>query len=90
MTSIKKITIPVLRSMIQWNFAKQGKKLSNINKATKPKLLEIVEKYNIDKDEYWKEMEKEEEEEKEDEIREKIEQDKKEQEEKYLIINVEL
>mgnify|MGYP003650873982 FL=1 len=84
MTSIKKITIAVLRSMISWHFGKQGKKLSNISKATKPKLLEIVEKYNIDKDEYWKEMEKEEEEEKEDEIREKIEQDKKEQEEKVF------
>jgi hypothetical protein len=84
MSSKQKITIAVLRSMISWHFGKQGKKLSNISKATKPNLLEIVEKYNIDKDEYWKEMEKEEEEEKEEEAQEKIEQDKKEQEKKVF------
>ena len=64
MPTKQKITTTVLRSMISWHFGKQGKRLSNISKATKPKLLEIVEKYDIDKDEYWKEMEEEEEEEK--------------------------
>jgi len=70
--SNKKLTAPVLRNMIDWYFAKQGKKMANISKANKPKLLQIIEKYNIDKDEYWevrtqeekKEKEKEEEEEK--------------------------
>ena len=84
MSTKQKITTTVLRSMISWHFGKQGKRLSNISKATKPKLLEIVEKYDIDKDEYWKEMEEEEEEEKKEEAREKIEQDKKEKEKKVF------
>ena len=84
MSTKQKITTTVLRNMISWHFGKQGKRLSNISKATKPKLLEIVEKYNIDKDEYWKEMEKEEKEEKEEEAQEKIEQDKKEKEKKVF------
>ena len=84
MTSIKKITIPVLRSMISWHFGKQGKRMAGISKANKTQLLELVEKYNIDKDEYWKELEKNTKEIKEEEAAEKIEQDKKKEEKKVF------
>lgn len=84
MSSKQKYTVAVLRSMINWNFAKQGKKLSNISKATKPKLLEIVEKYNIDKDEYWKEVEQDKIEQDKEEAQDKIKQEKKEQEKKVF------
>ena len=45
-----------LRDMIKYHFAKQGKRMSNISKATKPKLLQIVEQYNICSIEYKKNL----------------------------------
>ena len=49
-----------LRDMIKYHFSKQGKRMSNISKATKPKLLEIIKEYNISVDEWKKELEIEE------------------------------
>ena len=49
-----------LRDMIKYHFSKQGKRMSNISKATKPKLLEIIKEYNISVDELKKELEIEE------------------------------
>ena len=84
MPTKQKITIPVLRSMISWHFGKQGKRLRGISKANKTQLLELVEKYNIDKEKYFEEANKEYIEYKETEAREKIEREKKEQEKKVF------
>tara|TARA_Y100000401_G_C8323583_1_gene226846 strand:- start:65 stop:634 length:570 start_codon:yes stop_codon:yes gene_type:complete len=70
-----------MRDMIKNHFAKQGKKMSNISKAKKDKLLEIIEKYNIDENIYreelkQEELEIEEERKKEEEEFEKIKQER--------------
>jgi len=80
-----------LRDMIKNHFAKQGKRMTNISKATKPKLLEIVEKYNISVIEWKKELEIEEEEQrieeqKEAEQRLKIEEKNKSEQLKSELI----
>mgnify|MGYP005995736253 FL=1 len=53
-----KITCTVLRDIIKNHFANQGKRLTNISKANKSKLLNIIEKYNIDTEKYFEEQKK--------------------------------
>jgi len=80
MTS-KKLTCPQMRDMIKSHFAKQCKKINNLGKAKKDKLLEIIKEHNIDENIYreelkQEELEIEEERKKEEEEFEKIKQER--------------
>jgi hypothetical protein len=48
MTEYKAFTNDYLRQVISSHFAKQNKRLTNLQTAKKEKLLEIIDKYNID------------------------------------------
>lgn len=79
----KKLTCPQMRDMIKSHFAKQGKRLTNLNKAKKDKLLEIIKEHNIDENIYREELEVEKLEQEEEERRE-AEEFKKKMEEREL------
>ena len=64
------MTCPQMRDMIKNHFSKQGKRLTNINKAKKDKLLEIIKEHNIDENIYREELEAEKLEQEEEETRE--------------------
>ena len=70
-------------NIIQEHFAKEGKRMANISKATIPKLKELIEKYNIkyDEKEIIEENEKQKKELKEEE--EKEEKERKERNRKW-------
>ena len=77
------MTCPQMRDMIKNHFSKQGKRLTNINKAKKDKLLEIIKEHNIDENIYREELEAEKLEQEEEETRE-AEEFKKKMEEREL------
>lgn len=66
--------------MIKSHFSKQGKRLTNLNKAKKDKLLEIIKEHNIDEKIYREELKQEELE---------IEEERKKEEEEFKKIKQE-
>jgi hypothetical protein len=64
--------------IIESHFSKQGKRLTNLSKATLPKLKEIIEKYNIEFDE--KEIIEKNDEKKQLEKEKKIQEEKEDEE----------
>lgn len=87
---VKKLTKADYVNKINSHFALKGQRLSNLSKATLPRLKEIVEKYNIEIDEAEIDKDKEEakriaDAEKEEERKEKEERDKKFAEERTKV-----
>jgi hypothetical protein len=74
--TMSKVSNAKIVDAIKLHFASEGKRLTNLQKATRPKLDEIIKKYNLDLDELLAKLELSNEREKE-----RREQEKRDQEE---------